>query len=222
MFPPNTDPLMFSKVSELTGEYLSKIAGATDVDRKKFLCELAARVFDVWTEWRATLFQSMEDLPAFKSGMDTCFSLVLMPLLDPVQLSEAEVEAIRLTLAGRKQHWLGIVVARSAATEITSAGPSGTGSEQATAIPIADPSAAQVDTDRIKKERRQLVDAYIAECLQGGKKITRKDIWTQAGYQNRSEFERWERNDRRATDTADRNITRVLNEEPHLKKPPRP
>ena len=129
MFPSNTDPLMFSKVSELTGEYLSKIAGATDADRKKFLCELAAQVFDVWTEWRATLFQSMEDLPAFKSGMDTCFSLVLMPLLDPVQLSEAEVEAIRLTLAGRKQHWLGIVVTRSAMAKIPSAGTAGTESD---------------------------------------------------------------------------------------------
>jgi hypothetical protein len=127
-----------------------------------------------------------------------------MALLDPVQLSEAEVEAIRLAVAGPRQDWLGIVVTRSTPAEIPSAGPSGVESDQSPAIPIDQPAAAQTDKDRIKMERRRAVDAYVAECRKAGIKTTRVDIWKKAGYRSRIEFERWQRNDARATDTADR------------------
>jgi hypothetical protein len=60
-------------------------------------------------------------------------------------------------------------------------------------------------------ERRAAVDVYIEKILrETGRRITRTDIWKSAGYKSRTEFERWERNDSRATKTAQRNFTRVL------------
>lgn len=68
------------------------------------------------------------------------------------------------------------------------------------------------------KERRAAVDTYIAEVLkQTGKRITRTEIWKHARYKTRTQFERWERGDQRATKTAHELFTRILAEKPHLK-----
>lgn len=67
-------------------------------------------------------------------------------------------------------------------------------------------------------DRRALVDAYIAEVFEKtGKRITRTDIWKHARYRSRTEFERWERGDHRATKTAHERFTGILTEKPHLK-----
>jgi hypothetical protein len=67
-------------------------------------------------------------------------------------------------------------------------------------------------------ERRQAVEAYIAEVFEKtGKRITRADIWKSARYKDRTDFERWQRNDPKATGTANERFTRVLKEKPHLK-----
>jgi hypothetical protein len=69
-----------------------------------------------------------------------------------------------------------------------------------------------------RTERRAAVDAYIEEVfIQKGKRITRTDIWKHARYKSRTEFERWERNDHRATKAATERFTRILTEKPHLK-----
>ena len=108
MVPPHTDRLILSKLSKITGKYLPRIAGAADGQRKALLCKLACRLFDVWTERRVTLFRSQTDLPAFRVELGTDFSAVVMPLLERVQLTETELEAIGLAVAGRQQHWLAV------------------------------------------------------------------------------------------------------------------
>ena len=69
--------------------------------------------------------------------------------------------------------------------------------------------------------RRTAVEAYMAKVLrETGKRITRKDIWTKAGYKSRTEFERWQRADphpARQNKSADETFTRILREKPHLK-----
>lgn len=67
--------------------------------------------------------------------------------------------------------------------------------------------------------RREAVDAYIAKVLQEtGKRITRKDIWTKAGYKSRTEFERWERSDpKRRNASAGERFARILQDKPHLR-----
>jgi hypothetical protein len=63
-------------------------------------------------------------------------------------------------------------------------------------------------------ERRALVDGFIASLLEAGRKITRKDIWTVAGYKDATEFERFQRGDDRTTKSAITAFTRVLNMKP--------
>jgi hypothetical protein len=69
------------------------------------------------------------------------------------------------------------------------------------------------------KDRRAMVKAYIEEVrTKTGKRITKKDIWSKAGYKSRAEFERWERQDpKRPNKAANDTFTRILREKPHLK-----
>ena len=80
----------------------------------------------------------------------------------------------------------------------------------------AEGTCSRVDSAMTRKER---VLAYIAEVEKlTGQRITKTEIWRAAGYKSRTEFERWERKDIRATSAADQNISRVLREKPHIKK----
>lgn len=65
-----------------------------------------------------------------------------------------------------------------------------------------------------KTDRRAAVDSFIAKAAEAGYKITRKDIWTVAGYKNSTDFERFQRADRRTTETAAANFARVLRMKP--------
>src|ERR1035437_2458088 len=58
--------------------------------------------------------------------------------------------------------------------------------------------------------RRALIDAFIAKLAETGRKVTRKDVWTVAGYKSRTEFERFQRGDKRTTRAASLNFNRVL------------
>jgi hypothetical protein len=62
--------------------------------------------------------------------------------------------------------------------------------------------------------RRAVIDAFINKVSDAKRKITRKDIWTVAGYQAPTEFERYQRHDLRATTNATTNFERVLSMDP--------
>jgi hypothetical protein len=68
-------------------------------------------------------------------------------------------------------------------------------------------------------DRRRAVEAYIEDVrLATGKRITKRDFYRKAGYESRTEFERWQRRDpKRPNKAADDAFTRVLREKPHLK-----
>jgi hypothetical protein len=91
--------------------------------------------------------------------------------------------------------------------------------DQSTTVPepsIVEP--ATIGALATAEERQAAVQAYRNEVLQKtGRRITKKDIWSAAGYTARTEFERWERNDPRATQAAHQNFMRVLTKKPHLK-----
>lgn len=66
--------------------------------------------------------------------------------------------------------------------------------------------------------RRERVDEYLLEATRiQGRRAARQDIWWTAGYTTATEFLRWQRLDPRATETADRNIERVLSDPACLK-----
>lgn len=84
--------------------------------------------------------------------------------------------------------------------------------------PLNSPLAAQPALSDVS-DRRSLVNKYIEEVGRvTGKRITRKDIWSKAGYRSRTEFERWERRDpKNPNKSANRAFQRILNEKPHLR-----
>jgi len=66
--------------------------------------------------------------------------------------------------------------------------------------------------------RRPAVDSYIDEVFRAtGKRITKTIIWKGFGYKTRTEFERWQRDDPRATKIAHARFNSVLTQKPHLK-----
>ena len=84
--------------------------------------------------------------------------------------------------------------------------------------PAASPGALPVDGVTVVEERRAAVDRYLAEATAHlGRPVTRKEFWKKAGYEDSSEFQRWQRGDPRTTTTAAENFARVLKEKPHLK-----
>lgn len=65
--------------------------------------------------------------------------------------------------------------------------------------------------------KRTAVEAYRDEVFEKtGQRIPQAAIWRAARYRTRTEYERWLRNDKAATKTADRNIRRVLTQKPHI------
>jgi len=65
-----------------------------------------------------------------------------------------------------------------------------------------------------ESSRRLIIDAFISKVTESGRKITRKDIWTVAGYTDPTEFQRFQRRDVRMTRSAVNNFNRVLNMSP--------
>lgn len=66
-------------------------------------------------------------------------------------------------------------------------------------------SASDLDESGSETEatnQRVVVDLFIAKLAEVGRKITKKDIWSVAGYKSRTEFERFQRGDQRATQSA--------------------
>jgi hypothetical protein len=77
----------------------------------------------------------------------------------------------------------------------------------------AQPSSPDADVGHAGGEnRRGKVDQFIlkVKLAKLGRKIIRKDIWTMAGYGDRTEFERYQRYDKRTTQAAVTNFDRVL------------
>jgi hypothetical protein len=127
-------------------------------------------------------------------------------------------QAYRLGQEVRKSdEWLGLAKAIS---EVEGKGPR-TGTDQAESSLDAQNSLKTAQGLESKAaDRRSMVNAYIEEVrIKTGKRIARKEIWTKAGYNSRTEFERWERKDsNHPNKTADEIFTRLLSvEKPHLK-----
>lgn len=68
-------------------------------------------------------------------------------------------------------------------------------------------------TGEVSDQNRARVEAFIVKMAAGGSKITRTNIWTVAGYTNRTEFERFQ-SGKRCTLTAQANFNRVLSMNP--------
>jgi hypothetical protein len=122
----------------------------------------------------------------------------------------------------RQSHeWLALAKAiAKAQRNTTGVGRLRTGEKQAES-PHAQNSEGKKPSEVKPASPHELVEDYIQEVLaKTGKRITKKEIWTAAGYNSRTEFERWERQDgKRPNSAAHETFTRMLTvEKPHLKK----
>src|SRR5580658_1210458 len=71
-------------------------------------------------------------------------------------------------------------------------------------------------TNPVAVERRERIDSFIENVnQQTGRAITRHDIWTVAGYKHATEFERFQRGDKRCTASALRAFNRTLSLSPN-------
>jgi len=70
------------------------------------------------------------------------------------------------------------------------------------------------DSAKSANATRQKIDAFIEKMRESGHKITRTDIWRVAGYDDPTEFERFQREDQRATPGSRTRFDRVLNLSP--------
>jgi len=126
------------------------------------------------------------------------------------RLQNAEILfRIETRFEARYRHWASEAIDR---VQRMTSKPGGEGPTR------TEPDLSPPTDETIGTERRRAVDGYIEEVLRlTGKRIIRTDIWKLARYQTRTEFERWERNDPRATHTANARFSRILSEKPHLK-----
>jgi hypothetical protein len=208
MIPPKMDREEFAERKRVGAEYLSRIARVPAEKRKDLLVEWAEKLYDAHAQRRMVLLKSLDDISPFLADLRLFYSGTVMALLAAGRPDDLESEAIRLAMDGRESHWLAKIVLLfpvDATAEETS-GPAARGARAGS----ADPTAAK---------RRALVDAYMAEVLRvKNKRIFRSDIWKEAGYKDATAFQRWQRNDRRSSESDNRAFTRLLLiGKPHLK-----
>lgn len=119
----------------------------------------------------------------------------------------------QISLGGRAVGWLEYDVDEWIRIQIERS--RGAANEQATGG--SQPAMTPVDLSSAQG-RRSAVDAYIAAVFdKTGKKITRADIWRAVGYKTKTEFDRWQRMDRKHSNaTAAANFARFLRQKPHI------
>ena len=74
---------------------------------------------------------------------------------------------------------------------------------------LSDPASAENHT-------RQRIQAFIEKTRDAGHRIKKTNIWQVAGYKDRTEFERFQREDKRATSGSKSKFNRVLNMSPEM------
>jgi hypothetical protein len=89
-----------------------------------------------------------------------------------------------------------------------------TNEEELTAMDAEAKASPSIIQNSKTTGRRDAIDAFISKVAETGRKITRKDIWTVAGYKDSTEFQRYQRHDARTTASATSNFKRVLSMHP--------
>jgi len=196
---PDTDIDCWAESQQLLGDYLPRIGAASDAaSQQRLYCEVAGQLYDSWASRRIAAVQSEGDLSALDSDLATQETKTMRSLVDAGMPWSLWSHSVGLTLTGRRQHCLAEAVQRVR-------------SKVAERRPKTSDEAPNVTVSQL---RRSKIDAFIARAAEAGRKITRKDISTVAGYQSRSELERYQRADPKATKTATQAFERILGDPP--------
>jgi hypothetical protein len=211
--PETTDLTGLLERNEIAGKYRPQIAAARGDERRKLFCEFATAIADQVAQSRIPLAKDLQDVPRLRTNLLFVLEYFVMPFLDEDTIDEEARRAMWLVIRSRADYWVTQVVARFTKESRDSAIPKGLDTE-----PEPTPSTRVVARNEEADRRRALVDAFIEQELnRTGKRITKTTIWKRVGYRNRTEFERWMRNDPKATKTAADRFTRLLREKSPLK-----
>ena len=186
----------------------SQAVSGVEVYRKELLVEWAEKLYDAHAQRRMDLLKSLDDISPFLTDLGLYYSGTILSLLAEARPDDSESEAIGTAIAGRRSDWLAKIALRFP-VEAAAEENSGRAAKRAR-VGNGDPIAAK---------RRAQVDDYIEEVFRVRKKhISRSDIWKTAGYKDATAFQRWQRNDRRSSESDNRAFTRLLLlEKPNLK-----
>jgi len=216
---PETNQEVWLERNQLLGEYLPRIGASPDFFSQKTLaCELASKLFDSWAGHRVHDVKSTADLPAFEADQDEQGMLIERSYLSDIAIFTLADNSVNIAIAGRKRHWYAEAVRRLGNGEVSSrSGVNPTAPD--VAVLASGPAPQRVPlTLETAQDRKAAVQAYIQEVWDATEtRITKADIWRKARYKSRTEFERWERRDPKATDAAHQRFARLLAEKPHLK-----
>jgi len=216
---PDTNGEVWLERNQLLGEYLPRIGASPDfVSQKILACELAGKLFDSWAGHRIRDLKSPADLPAFEKDQDAQAIMIERSYLSDIAVFILADNSVDLTIAGRKRHWYAEAVRRLGTGGKTHLEVKPTAPMDVTAM-ASDP-APQGLSLRLEtaEDRKAAVQEYIREIADfTGNRIAKADIWRKARYKSRTEFERWERKDPKATKAAHQRFSRLLVEKPHLK-----
>ena len=117
---------------------------------------------------------------------------------------------IHTAISRRAVHWLAAHAERAVQGGFPKANQADTTEPSGDESTGTEPGPAVRGTNGNGTDRRAAIDAFMLKVNEAGRKITRKDIWTAAGYKNRTEFERFQRGDKRTTRAASSSFNRVL------------
>jgi hypothetical protein len=196
------------------------------IDSEYWTCwNRADEPYEVYAGWLETLKQeTVAVLQSIWQGRsassDKWFAQACKPEIEKAlsehvrgRIAQArQVEMIRLGRKQREVEWCEAWTRRGTGTNPKAV------TYQKPDTPAASNAVSAVNAGDPEAERRVAVNAYIEEVFsRTGKRITRKDIWKSAGYDSRTEFERWERNDpKRPNKAANERFTKILAKKPHL------
>ena len=127
--------------------------------------------------------------------------------LELIQKRRAALEA----RASNKQ--LAVVDSENQASLSTDANSTQTRSESVS-VQVKKVEPVQETVGQTTATRRKQIDDFISKVRESGRKITRKHLWTAAGYKDATEFERYQREDSRTTKSAATTFNRILNMNP--------
>lgn len=214
---PDGDPrrAQFTRTAQTIGEeqarlthtFLERLRTTPDEQLNQLQAEACAAVFDLWARVASPL-AATQPSEVHLALLESLAKSVFDRWVNYPQrwIPASWVVGVQQRLNERKFFWVAeaLKTAREAAVAQSDSQPCRAGDPR----PRASGS----------KERRAAVDSYLAEAsVRTGRRLTRTDFWKEAGYKTRTEFERWQRNDPRATAAAARAFERILKNKPHCR-----
>ena len=191
-------------------------------DRLPFDLGYMTTRYDIWARRGVRVILTREMIAAWDQWLAN-FANETLKTFNSFSPPDVALQKLREALIGRREHWkaegrrcVSLQQERHAQNRNNFTSLGGSLPRQAPEDQSARTVVGQHDTRATCEppSRRAEIDAFISKLASRGRKVTRKDIWSTAGYADATEFERFQRNDPRTTDSAAAAFKRILSMNP--------